>query len=549
MKVLFIDVEKRNIREENINNEKIKGVLDLGIYLHIDVYKSWNYDIYHPNNVVVIGCGNFKYGGNQRGSIIFRSPLHGGLHSSTVGDLGEYIKMTGYNAIVIEGKGEYDTFIIINKNNVYFINYEIKEDIFDAIKDLEEKLRNYYNNSPYRILIVGSASKNTKYGAIMFPRLDKKYIVSAGGRGGGGSVLYNAHRVVGISLGGEKINVEQYDIKKVFESTKKYRESGTFKGNYEIEGNILPYFNFQTIYLNKEERDKLYKELIINKLLRDYNFKSDTCGEKCVAACKKIEKNIKIDYEPANGLGPFIGIFNRDYVEELIELADKFGFDSIYLGYVLGMIIEACYKGLINLKDYGIDIKPKFDMNDNSNINYNFAKTIIEKIAKGEIKILGENIRKIAKNFNIQDLGYYIPYGEEYDMTPNFYWTLGLILPMIMPGKYFSDYKFVGIEPEEYAKICFERTLYEYLHDNYGVCRFHRIWVETYLIKEEDKENAKYWIKRLYEYRKLSKSEPIYWESKRVEDSAKRLLEEFSMNIDTREYWERWYKKYLELLG
>ncbi|MEM4819244.1 MAG: aldehyde ferredoxin oxidoreductase N-terminal domain-containing protein [Nanopusillaceae archaeon] len=553
MRVLFIDVGKKESKVKIIENPKIKGIIDLGIYLHMNEYTSYKYDVFDEKNVVVIGSGKYPYGGAQRGIIIFRSPLHGGIHISTLGDIGEYIKIADLDSIVIEGKAEKSTFIIIDNENVLFLDEEIPKNIFEKFEDLKNKLKEIYEEKRFRILLVGLASKNTKYGSIISPRNDKPEIVSVAGRGGAGSILFKAHNVVGLSIGGnKKYEMVQYDVKKVSEATKKYREDGTFRGNYpHLRGN-LPYFNFQNIYLNQEERENLYKKYIDSILLKDYYFSSDTCGEKCLAICKKVEDGVKIDYEPANGLGPFIGIFNRNLVKDLIKTADNYGFDSIYLGYILGLLFEAASKGRIDLKNFGLEENPMLDLNkydqDYSEKNYRIAKYLIEKIANGEIKILGENIRKIAKEFKIDDLAYYIPFGDEYDMTPNFYWTLGLLLPTIVPGKYYSDYKFIGKLPEEYAKICYDRTLYEYTIDNYGICRFHRIWIESDILKMEDLENSKYWIGKIIEYRKLSNAEPRYWESKRVIDSVRNLLKEFNINISPEEYWDRWYKKYLDLI-
>ncbi|MEM0379269.1 MAG: aldehyde ferredoxin oxidoreductase N-terminal domain-containing protein [Candidatus Aenigmatarchaeota archaeon] len=553
MRILFIDVNKKESKIRIIENQKIKGVVDLGIYLHINEYESYKYNIFDEKNVLIIGAGKYSYGGTQRGIVIFRSPLHGGLHISTLGDIGEYIKKSGFDAIVIEGKAKKEVFLIIDNENVIFLEEEIPESIFKKSEELKDKLKDIYDKKNFRILLVGLASKNTKYGSLISLRNDKPEILSVAGRGGAGTVLYRAHNVIGLSIGGDKnYEIVQYDIKKVAESTKKYREDGTFRGNYpHLKGN-LPYFNFQNIYLNQKDRERLYITFIENILLKDYLFTSDTCGEKCIAACKKLENEVKIDYEPANGLGPFIGIFNRNLVKDLIKIADNYGFDSIYLGYVLGLLFEAASKERIDLKIFGLEENPILDLSkydqDYSEKNYRIAKYLIEKIANGKIEILGENIRKIAKEFKIDDLAYYIPFGENYDMTPNFYWTLGLLLPTAVPGKYYSDYKFIGKLPEEYSKICFERTLYEYTIDNYGMCRFHRVWIETDILKSEDLENSKYWISRLIEYRKLANAEPQYWESKRVIDSVKKLLEEFNISISPEEYWKTWYNKYLDLV-
>jgi len=552
MRVLFIDVGKKEYRVRIIEHPRIKGALDLGIYLHLEEYRSYNYGIFDPENVVVFGSGNLNYGGTNRGIAVFRSPLHGGLHSSTIGDLGEYLKIAGYDAIVIEGKSEKEVLVIINDDVVLFMEDNIPEDIFEKEKELYNKLKEVYGNKRFRVVLVGLGSKYTKYGVLVSSKPGKEGIVpSVAGRGGAGSVLYRAHNVVGIVIGGSKnVKIEQYDIKKVMEATKKYREAGTFYANYPHLKDTAPILNWSIFYLDKGKRMELYKKFIEGVLLKDYRFENETCGEKCVAVCKKVEKNVKLDYEPVNGLGPFIGIFNRDLIRELIHLTDKYGLDAIYLGYILGLVMEALDKGLIKLEDLGLREKPILDAieydKDYSSTNYRIALELIRKIVNGELEILGENIRKIAKEFNIQDLAFYIPLGEEFDMTPNFYWSLGLFLPIIMHGKYFSHYGTVVQPPEEYAKVCADRTLKEYVLDNLGVCRFHRAWVETYIINQEMIENAKYWIRKLFEYKEKANAKPVFWESVRVIDVVKALFREFNQEYDPKDYWERWKKVYEE---
>ena len=76
MKVLFINVNEKSFWEENVEHEKIKGILDLGIFFHLEKYKSYSKHVFSPENALVIGCGNLSYSGSQRAVFIFRSPLH-----------------------------------------------------------------------------------------------------------------------------------------------------------------------------------------------------------------------------------------------------------------------------------------------------------------------------------------------------------------------------------------------------------------------------------------------------------------------------------------
>ena len=559
MKILFINVEEKSSRLEEINDEKIKGVLDLGIHLHLESYRSYAKDVFDPKNVIVLGAGPFSWGGTQRGVFVFRSPIHGGLHSSTIGDFGEYVKRAGYQAVVIEGRSEEPVFLAIKDNEIQFMRMDLPQNIFIKERELYERLSNFYQDLPFRIALVGAGARTTVYGCIVSSKHGRIGIIpDVAGRGGGGSVLYRAHKVVGLAIGGSskvEINMDPDLIKEQIEVTKKYREEGTFGGNYPKLKDKTIMMNWLSILLPKEERLELFSKLIEGKLIKNYEFSSETCGERCVAACKKFESKVKLDYEPAEGLGPFIGIFDRTYIKDLLHLVDSLGMDAIYLGNVIGSIFEALSKGIISKDKFSLDELPSMDpRNSNSERNFMIARYLVEGIASGEFETLGKNLRKIAREFNILDLCVYVPHGEEFDMTPNFYWSLGLILPVVMHGKYFSDYHSVIEPPESYAKLCAERTVFEYMLDNLGICRFHRGWIEGRI--KSYVEDAKYWISKLWEYKSKANAIPTYWETLRTKEIVRQLFKEYGnkewKDVDEekiREYWERWRKVYFGELG
>lgn len=560
MKVLFINAKEKSFWEENIEDERIKGVLDLGIHLHLEKYKSYSKDVFSPDNVLIVGAGSLNYGGTQRASFVFRSPLHGGIHCSTMGDFGEYVKRAGYNAIVIESKAEQSVFIAIKNNEVKFFEHELPQNIFIKEQELYNKLKPFYQDLPFRIVLCGIGSEATRYGCLVSSKHGRIGVIpDVAGRGGGGSVLYKAHNVIGLSIGGSsKLNIEMQPdlVKEQIEATKKYREKGTFAANYPHLKEDTISFNWLSFLLPKEKRMQIFSKFIEGELLKNYGFSSETCGERCVAACKKFESKVKIDYEPAEGLGPFIGIFNRTYIKDLLHAVDSFGMDAIYFGNILGGVFEALYKGLLPKDLLSLDEIPTFNPeNPDSEKNFMIAKYLAEKISSGEIAILGENIRTIGNELGIKDILLYIPHGENFDMTPNFYWSLGLMLPIVMHGKYFSDYHSIVKPPEEYAKACAERTLMEYTIDNLGICRFHRGWMEG-RFNEDILNSSRFWISKLWEYKKKANALPNFWESKRTIETITKLFEEKGegewKNVDEnkiKEYWERWQKEYLKNLG
>ncbi len=560
MKVLFVNAGERTCWEEKIDDERIKGVLDLGIYLHLERYKSYSKDAFSPENVLVCGTGTWNYPGTQRAVFVFRSPLHGGVHASTMGDFGEYIKRAGYSAVVIEGKSERGVFVAIKNSEVKFIDSELPQNVFIKERELYAKLHEFYRDSPFRLSLCGAGAEATKYGCLVSSKHGRiGTIPDVAGRGGAGSVLYRAHGVTGIALGGNErveIQLDAELVRRQIETTKKYREKGTFAANYpHLKENTI-FMNWSGFLLSREKRAEMFSKYIEGELLRDYTFSSETCGERCVAACKKYESKVKIDYEPAQALGPFIGIFNRTYIKDLLHTVDSFGIDAIYFGNAVASVFEALSAERIPKDMFGLEEIPSMDFGRvDSERNFMLAKYLAEKLMSGEISILGENLRIIGRELGIEDFCLYVPHGSEFDMTPNFYWSLGLILPVVMHGKYFSDYHTVVKPPEEYASICAERTLKEYAIDNLGICRFHRGWAEN-LLSESDLESCRYWIGMLWKYKKKADALPKFWESKRTVEVVKALFNEHGegewKNVDEekiREYWERWQSRYAAILN
>jgi len=555
MKVLFINSKEKSFWEEEID---LEGILDLSIFLHLEKYKSYRGDVFSSKNVIVIGTSHLNFPGAQRATVVFRSPLHGGINSATLGGFGEFIKRAGYSAIVIEGKGE-DTFLLIKDEKVKFIHLEPSNNIFSVEKKLYAKFKSHYNGIPFRIMLIGSGSKNTNYGCLVSSKPQEiGKVMSVAGRGGVGSVLYKAHGIVGIAIGGKakfNLDLDASIVKEQMLFTKKYREEGTFLANYlQLKENVIS-FNGMSTFLPSSERLKLFEKFIKQKLLKDYKFKSETCGEYCIAVCKKLEKDKKVDYECVHANGPFLGIFERKYAVFLAHLVNDLGIDAIYLGYVLGAVFEALSKGLISPSYFELKKSPSLDWKKpTSKINFEVAKELIYKIGLGKIPLLGNNLRQSVKKLKIQDLAIYLPHGKDLDITPPFYWSLGVMLPVVFQGKFFSDYSISFEQPETYAKICAERTIKEYIFDNLSICRFQRGWIEKKFGKES-LEKAKNWIKKAWKFKKSAKALPQFWESKRTLELVNNFFKEFGKGEwkeggieKLKEYWKTWQKTYLNTL-
>ncbi|MET1160662.1 MAG: aldehyde ferredoxin oxidoreductase N-terminal domain-containing protein [Thermoprotei archaeon] len=643
-RVLFIDTGARTYHVKEYSYNVVTGPIDLGVKLHLYEYETWKKPVYSPDNVLVIGTGllaGTKLYGVHRLVAVFKSPLTRGLHVAAMGGAAYQFRV-GVHALAITGKSsepliirvfdegngkpvvEFDT---IRETELLDIwrEYSGLKGIYALQKYLSEKYRSFYSEYDGRSILVGPASKYTGMGALASITLHRGEIdwgsEDFAARGGPGSVLYRAHGVAAIIYGGKynrskdvpeelldtrpinelftKLTGKPY-ITQVLEHGVKYRydskigSGGTFGGNYPTLKIYTPMFNWNMIYLPADLREKLHG-LIMKYMWEPFNKEAietkswKTCGEPCPLACKKVRlERYKSDYEPYNGLGPIIGIFDVHEIQRVVELVDAYGFDAIEMGNVIGFLFDALHKGLLRPGEIGVSGIPYFDPHEYkieySKYNADLAVQIVESMAWGRnplLRLIGEKgLRSAAKILNIlyedrvkttgysfTDLPVYAVFGEEGHITPNYYWTPGMVAPLPVLGRYWTLYKGVFTDPEEFAQKAFERAIRELAVDNAGMCRFHRGWAEPVLDNlhklygvESYYKKMKKTYRLIVKYQDLAGVNPVFWDSRKIIDFMANAAAEygnekwsskFALNKEkaAHEWWTKFYNKFKELLG
>uniref|UniRef100_A0A832CXR8 Aldehyde ferredoxin oxidoreductase n=1 Tax=Ignisphaera aggregans TaxID=334771 RepID=A0A832CXR8_9CREN len=602
-RVARIDVGNKFYHLKEYKLTEVLGPIDLGVKIHHEL-ESWKYNVFDPQNALILGAGPFagsRLFGSHRLVAIFRSPESKGLHFSAMGGVAYKFIGCGVHAITIEGKAAEPTIIMVEsdeagnvKISLDHINEVELEKIYQgyggysgayALESyLLEQYWDFISRTNARPIVVGPAAFKTVYGALVSIDIDykKKSFIHGredfAARGGGGSVLAQAHNVVAVIAGGSwkpKLPESLTDLLKLNEFYKKltgadftssvnkatikyrYDESlgagGTFGVNYPHYRELLPLFNYNTIYMPRHIKKKLVEALLENfwmPFVEETFIKSkswETCGEPCPAACKKIWRGKKVDYEPFNALGPFIGILRLDIVAKNVDLGDQLGYDLITLGHVIAWLLEAVYKGLLNPEEIGLKDTPNLDpaaLNIDLWLkNAELAKELIINLLEKKtsvLKLVSERgLRAAAKELDnlykhrveklrvkFEDLSVYIPYGKDGYMTPTFYWSPGVILPLAISGKYLTNYTPTFSEPEEFAKTAAIRALKELAIENAGFCRFHRGWLEKYLpdlykllgIDVDIDKYAKELYIRIAQYSNYANAKPQYLEGEKAKD-------------------------------
>lgn len=447
--VLKINLSEKSINLEDFEREGIYGIIDYALYLHDEVYKTYELkDPYDPKNIMIFGKGPFAGSvlpGAHRMTFVYRSPQYGGVFPSTMGGAAYQFQRVGIDFVVLEGKREKPTVLILTndgeKLNVELHEIELEKviEIWRGYKDEEgvyaltqyliDNFADKFEGIEYRIACVGPASLNTNMGAVFSQTLrNGKRVVGSedwAARGGTGSVLLRAHNVVAVIFGGKskkefpKEDISNIRIAKsivegvhkkpmneiINEKTVKYKYNpklktgGTFGGNYPAEGDFVPILNWQMPYIPKEERIKIH-ENIMKYYWEPFNKEAietknwTNCGEPCPVVCKKYANGHHIEYEPREANGPLNGVITLRASDVSVHAVDAMGFDAISFGGTAAWVLDLVYRGLLKPEEVGISDKPEFDKDslilkpvETSEKNAKLVAELAHRVAFAEIEI------------------------------------------------------------------------------------------------------------------------------------------------------------------
>jgi glyceraldehyde-3-phosphate dehydrogenase (ferredoxin) len=524
LKVLIVDAATGFYRIQRYPLGDFFGPVDLGLHLS-GKYNSLNIG-------VGILAGSIFPGSNR---LIFTgfSPAWGGFYISSMGGAGLVFDNLGINMISIIGKAPNPKVMVLNRNHGEEIELDLdavnpeliwqKDGVYSLLHHMHEKYHKRYENDP-RVLAVGPAAKYSDIGGVVSVPIkdgNLSHIDTWAGRGGLGSKLFQQHGICAIIYGGTHIDedfrdrkvadewfqarYEQKMVAKDMEATKKYRfdpeveTGGTFGVNFNNNRDTLLAFNYRSMFWSEKDRREFHLIHIKNHYLKQFNNetiipkKQHTCGEPCVAVCKKYEGIYKKDYEPYQALGPLCGVFDQRAAERLCHKADSLGFDAISVGGFLAWLMDCLDTGQISPAELGVDELPRwdakaFDTIEDSRHNSELGCRLLQNMIGSQRAInLEEGARKYARRLSrakgqpLMDSFVFNSFGRRGWMVPNQYWSPGVLSPMPAMGRYYMYYGNQYFKPRYLGKVNADRMKTELMLDNLGVCRFHRAWAEEML--------------------------------------------------------------------
>lgn len=594
LKVLIIDAGTGFYKVQRYPLGAFFGPVDLGLHL-AGKHNSLNFG-------VGIFAGSIFPGSNR---LVFTgfSPAWGGFYVSSMGGAGLVFDDLGINMVSVIGCSCTPSVLVLNRNHGEEIDLQILPvdpesiwqegdgGVYGMMDFLHREFAGRYENDP-RVLAVGPAAKYSDIGGIVsVPVKDGKltHIDTWAGRGGMGSKLFQQHGICGVIYGGTHIDedfrdrrvaddwfqarYEQKMMAKDLESTKKYRfdpafdTGGTFGVNFANNSGSFLAFNYRSIYWSEKQRQAFHQKHIKDHYLKQFNAESivpknfSTCGEPCVAVCKKSFGKYKKDYEPYQTMGPLCGIFDHRAAEMLNHRCDAHGFDAISVGGTLAWLMECLVEGMLTPEELGVSTVPKWDAESFDTVadsmhNARLGCELLDNMLGPDARInMDEGARKYARRLartHGKDLmrGFvFNSFGRRGWMVPNQYWVPGVLSPVAAMGRYYMYYGDQYFAPRMLGRINADRMKTELMLDNLGFCRFHRAWVEEMLpqiVEDLYGLGAQMELATHITARRINcRNAAVFWEAERNADFVHQALLRMSIRSDDDDLL-RWLVRFAE---
>lgn len=361
-----------------------------------------------PENPLILATGPLTgtlAPSSCRFSIITKSP-HTGLFldSNCGGFFGVELKKAGFDAVVIVGRADQLSMLVIDDGDIYVEDVEWLKGskTMEAEEEVKKKL-----GREFRVLTIGPAGEELVSIAGIFT--DQR----CAGRGGAGAVM-GSKNLKAIAVKGEKtINVyDQEEFEKAcWRSHRKLRMHEVTARSLPIYGtvNIIETINETGALPTKNFKTGIFTEVwkISGYEWRKELWRKDKACFGCPIACSKLAYvyNHVVDgpdYETLWALGPLCGVSDKEAIAYANWLCDAYGVDTISTGVIVSFIMELYERRRIRSED--IDgICAEWG-------NSEALLKLVEKICKGDGigRDLRLGVKKLSTKYNCEDIAMHV---------------------------------------------------------------------------------------------------------------------------------------------
>ncbi len=370
--ILSCDLTTQTIKVQPLDMKFAReyiGGLGFAARIYFDLIKdNPQVDPYSEDNPFIIMTGpltGMKLSGTARWCVCSRSPLTGLLGSCNVGGFfGAHLKFAGYDGIVITGKAESPSYLIIDDGTVELRDAELYwgMDAYEATDALIEDNRGETKKAGQVFVIGPAGEKLVKFASIVH---NKGHVA---GRTGMGAVWGSKNLKAIYVRGNNKIQVAQPDkyeslraeLKEMYAENTIMLSIGEFGTNAHMNtglpGGDIPMMNWQLGEWDKaEELSPVgFNERILTGRKTCYG---------CAVACKregeikdgpyKFRKGPGPEYETIAAFGTMCLNPSLESISKANDICNRMGMDTISCGATIAFAMECYEKGLITDKDTG----------------------------------------------------------------------------------------------------------------------------------------------------------------------------------------------------
>jgi len=388
-KVLRIDLTKRSTNEEGVEKSVYRlfmGGSCLAAHYMLKELKP-RVDPLSPANILVLSTGvvsGAPVPGSAIFSVISKSPQTGGIHEApTPGFMGEQIKKTGYDAVIISGASASPVILKIHDNHVEFLDAGSLWglDTAEAIAGVKEMF-----GEEYSVCSIGIAGENL----VSFASIVHDYMFFSS-RGGLGAVM-GSKRVKAIAVHGTH-DIPIFDRNKLNGYSDRFKthflENPVNRGQYEGGGHagFIDWMSREGILSARNARYTGFegaKSIDGTTIAEKYGYENISCAN-CFGGCKRQYKTsipgIDLRYgapelETLSSIAVGSEIEDMQQALKACESTARYGLDGTSSGVVLAFVNECAEKGILTSRDFG-GIEPGFGKGE-------ACALLLDKIARRE---------------------------------------------------------------------------------------------------------------------------------------------------------------------
>ena len=404
-KVLRVDLANKSFTSEDVKEGDARLYLGgAGLAARI-LYEELpkGIDPLSPGSKIIFATGPLTATlapGSGSVNVCFKSPLTGIWGESRAGsDWGPTLKKAGYDLLIVEGKAEKPTYLVIDNGKVELRDAQelVGLTTSEKTKFLKKEL-----GKDYEIATIGPAGENkVLYSCIMFGDASR-----AAGRGGAGAILGSKNLLAIAVRGNGRIPIAHpEEFKLVCRELATNLLSYTPNLGLKTDGTTgdLPkcdeYGDWPTKNWHSNSWGKgaeLYDKFRRNNLVGSHG-----CYKGCILQCGRIAKSDSekwktpvhegSEYESISAFTAFIMNDDIDAAVHATYLCNELGMDTISSGAVIAFAMECYEKGILTKEDFeGLDLTWG---------NMESTVELLKKIAyrKGIGNILADGVMRASK--------------------------------------------------------------------------------------------------------------------------------------------------------